>query len=91
MSVTKLQLKELPVIELGSSTWIAIEQWVRAELVVWRMKREEFDADQRKLDVALGTIKALEQVLALPAAIKKDRIREPIVDGDFGIPSPKGF
>ncbi len=79
-------LKDLPKINEVGHDWIAVERWAESELARFREKREDPDADQRKLDIALGSILALKMLLRLPEAIRKEHEKDPVEKSGFGIP-----
>lgn len=79
---------DTPVIESGDPTWRTIESWATARIDDLREQREQPGADLRKLDNALGAIVVLKDLLALPAAIKKERKRDPVKGDSFDIPLP---
>lgn len=89
----EIKVSELPTIDQVSPTWLAIESFAKAEVRRLRLKRDDPDAELRKLDLALGSVLAWEMLLALPATIKKakeDDAREK-VSYDFGISPPAGY
>jgi len=91
MAKPVVNFKDLAPIEPGNPAWQTVSALAEAEIQRLRDKREELVSDQRKLDVALGGITALKMLLELPAAIKRDRQREPVTGDGFGIPAPPGF
>ena len=79
--------RDLQIIELGSTVWNTVSDWANGELNRLRDQREEPGADVRKLDQALGGIVQLKALLALPAAIRKERNRDPVMGDKFDIPN----
>lgn len=73
-------------IDIGSPTWIAVQEWAERGLAELRDFREIPNLDVRKLDLALGSIEIFKKLLALPEAIRRDRVREPVMDDTFDIP-----
>jgi hypothetical protein len=82
------KLDDLPKINTNSPEWAAVERWTQAQIEKLRAKREDPDADQRKLDIALGSILALKMLEQLPEAIRRAHEKEPVLKSDFGIPAP---
>jgi len=87
----KFSLSDLPKIDKASPNWFSVEKWANQELARLRAKREDPDADMRKLDVALGGIFALRMLLALPQEIQKSHDSEPVEEAGFGIPTLDTF
>lgn len=87
-----MDFRERPPINRGDPVWESVEQWAQHELRRLRNKREDPDADQRKLDIALGSILAIKRLLQLPDVIHQERIR-PALDEEagFNIPPPQGY
>ena len=83
--------KDQPIIDPGNPAWSTIEAWAKYELERLREKRETVGADQRELDLALGYIHALCQLLKLPDDIRRERKRDPLMSEGFDLPPPAGF
>ena len=75
------------LIDTDSPAWKAVEQWAYMYLAKQRGLREDSTADLRKLDQLLGSIKILNELLDLPAAIRKERLRDPVQGDSFDIPN----
>jgi hypothetical protein len=85
--MAKFKLQDLAVIEPGNPAWQSVEAWANFELGRMREIREDKKLEQRELDLALGDIIRLKELLRLPKLIKQERNRTPVTGDDFGIPN----
>ena len=75
------------LIDTDSPAWKGVEDWAVFQIARLRSVREDSTADLRKLDQALGGITILNELLALPAYIRKERLRDPVRGDEFDIPT----
>ena len=79
------------VIEPSNPTWVTVREWAEGSLESLREMRERPGADKHELDLLLGSINTLNDLLELPNVIKQHRKHEAVQGDDFGIPTPKGY
>ena len=85
------KIDDWPIIEPSNPTWVTVREWAEGSLKVAREMRERPGADKHELDLLLGRIKALEDLLELPAEIRQHRKHEAVIGDNFGIPTPDGY
>ena len=78
---------EATLTSAGNPTWPSVELWAKHQLKTLREQREKKGSDLRDLDIALGSIAALKELLALPELIRQERNSDPIHEDDFNIPN----
>ena len=77
-----------PKVDTASDTWVSVCDSICVEINKLREQREQSGSELRQLDRNLGAIKALENLLALPARQAK-KPPEPIRGSGVGIPGLK--
>jgi hypothetical protein len=86
--MVKFNANEVAPIEAGNPVWQTVQAWAEMNMERLRNEREKEAVDLRRLDQALGGIVAMKALLALPAEIKKEHLRDPVENDHFDIPPP---
>ena len=85
------KIDDWPIIEPSNPTWVTVREWAEGNLKALRDMRERPGADKHELDLLLGSINILKDLLGLPTEIKQHRSHEAVQGDDFGIPTPEGY